>query len=141
MFSEKQKEAKGAAQLFDFIRNSYSSNLPLFSLAIELPGTGFIGSCGVSKIGDTIWECYYSLNREYWGKGFASEAMEALVDYCFHQSGIEEIRAYMSVENPRSSKVAEKIGMTFLGTHVHPAFKSKGKLYAISRAQHQKLTA
>ena len=130
-FTEEQKTPEGASQLFDYILQSYDTEEEVFSLAIERKGMGYVGSCGISPIDDGIYECYYSLNREYWGNGYATEAMEKLLDYCFNELKIDELRAYMSPDNPYSSSVAENIGMEYQGVEVHPVFENEGKMYTI----------
>lgn len=135
MFTDEQKTETGASALFEYILNSYESETPVFSMAIETEEYGYVGSCGLSPIDGDIWECYYSLNREFLKKGFATESLKVLIDYCFSQLKIDELRAYMSPENPDSSRVAERCGMEYKGIHVHPVFKNEGKLYSINRKQ------
>ena len=55
-FSATQKSPQGATHLLDFILESYKTDEPVFSLAIENQNNGYIGSCGVSKIDDEAWE-------------------------------------------------------------------------------------
>ncbi len=131
MFTEEQKTEEGASELFEFILNAYESETPIFSMAIETHEYGYVGSCGVSQIEEKIWECYYSLNREFLKKGIATESLKALIDYCFNELQIDELRAYMSPENPDSSRVAERCGMEYMGIQIHPIFKNEGKLYSI----------
>ncbi|MBD3274659.1 MAG: GNAT family N-acetyltransferase [Candidatus Marinimicrobia bacterium] len=137
-FTEEQKTVEGAGELFDAILASYETDEPIFSLAIQLKDAEYIGSCGLSPIEDGIWECYYSLNREYWGNGYATEAMSRLKDYAFQEMHIKELRAYMSPENPNSANVAEKIGMQYKGIDVHPVFQNEGLLYSVINPNRQK---
>lgn len=124
MFTEEQKTDEGASELFELILNAYDSESPIFSMAIETHEYGYVGSCGVSQIEDNIWECYYSLNREFLKKGFATESLKTLIDYCFNELQANELRAYMSPDNPDSSRVAERCGMQYMGIQVHPIFKN-----------------
>ncbi|MBS4035358.1 MAG: GNAT family N-acetyltransferase [Ignavibacterium sp.] len=133
MLTDEQKTETGASGLFEYVLNSYESDTPIFSMAIETEKYGYVGSCGLSPIDGDIWECYYSLNREFLKKGFATESLKALIDYCFNELNTEELRAYMSPENLDSSRVAERCGMEHKGIQVHPIFKNKGKLYCINR--------
>ena len=50
------------------------------------------------------------------GKGFASEAASAMVDYGFRERAAERIFALIFVGNDASRRVAEKAGMRFEGT-------------------------
>ncbi len=62
------------------------------------------GETGVIKVG-------YTISPEVQGRGYATEAVRALVDYAFDALGAEVVRAYASEENEPSIRVAEKVGM------------------------------
>ena len=82
---------------------------------------------------DHIVECYYSLLPKYTHKGYATEALLALIDFCFKKFNIDEIRAYMHPQNPSSEGVAKRVNMQYLGIKSHPQFKIDGKLYVIKK--------
>lgn len=128
-FSATQKTPEGASHLLDFILESYKTDEPVFSMAIEDHEHGYIGSCGISQIDDETWECYYSLNPRYWGNGFATEAMQAVIGWCRKNPEIKELRAYMHPEHKESERVAKRLGMINRGTQMHPVFEHEGKLY------------
>jgi RimJ/RimL family protein N-acetyltransferase len=86
-----------------------------------------------SEIESAVYECYYSLLPRYWGNGYATDATRALVHYCFENYPIDEVRAYMSPENPASAAVAQRVRMTCLGIHEHPLSGNRGKVYSITR--------
>lgn len=50
-------------------------------------------------------------SRSHWGRGFASEAAETLLDYGFNQLGIHRIYAHHLVRNPASGRILEKLGL------------------------------
>jgi RimJ/RimL family protein N-acetyltransferase len=135
MFTEEQKTRKGATELFNFVINSYNSDEPIHSYSIALKDDTYIGSCGLSKILDlnNVYECYYSLLKKYTNKGYATEAMKSLIEYCFDNLEINEIRAYMHPDNPNSEAVAKRIGMNYDGLQKHPVFGNKGKKYVIKK--------
>jgi RimJ/RimL family protein N-acetyltransferase len=62
------------------------------------------GEPGVIKVG-------YTIAPEFQRRGYATEAVRALVDYAFDVLGAEVVRAYASEENVPSIRVAEKVGM------------------------------
>ena len=130
-FSATQKTPEGAAHLLEFILESYKSGEPVFSMAIENHEHGYIGSCRLAQIDDEIWECYYSLNRKYWGNGFATEAMQAVTDWCRKNPDVKELRAYMHPGHKESERVAIRLGMENRGIQTHPVFEHKRKLYAM----------
>jgi ribosomal-protein-alanine N-acetyltransferase len=78
-------------------------------------GGGFGGSARVAELG-------YTLGRAYWGKGYATEAVQGMLDYA-RQLGLRRLEAYSFVDNPASARVLEKAGFTDLGviTRHYPA--------------------
>jgi aminoglycoside 6'-N-acetyltransferase len=62
------------------------------------------GEPGVIKIG-------YTIAPTSQGKGYATEAVRALVDYAFRLVGARVVRAYASANNIPSIHVAENVGM------------------------------
>jgi RimJ/RimL family protein N-acetyltransferase len=57
----------------------------------------------------------YVLRRDRWGRGYATEAAQLLVDFGFKDLGLYRIWATSHPDNPASSRVLEKIGMAFEG--------------------------
>jgi ribosomal-protein-alanine N-acetyltransferase len=57
-------------------------------------------------------EVGWRLARDAWGHGYASEAARAALDYGFGTLGLDEIVSMTAVENERSWRVMERIGMT-----------------------------
>jgi RimJ/RimL family protein N-acetyltransferase len=70
------------------------------------------GEPGVIKLG-------YTMAPAFQGKGYATEAIAALVAYAFDTLGVEIVRAYMSAENIPSARVAEKVGMHLVERFEH----------------------
>ena len=62
------------------------------------------GEPNVIKVG-------YTISPRFQGLGYATEAIQALVDYAFDTLGAEIVRAHASAENAPSIRVAEKVGM------------------------------
>jgi RimJ/RimL family protein N-acetyltransferase len=65
------------------------------------------GEPGVIKIG-------YTMSPSFQGRGYATEAVGALIDYAFDTLGADIARAYASAENIASIRVAEKVGMQLM---------------------------
>jgi RimJ/RimL family protein N-acetyltransferase len=63
----------------------------------------------------------YALTPEAWGKGLASEAVEAMIEAGFVMTGAVEVDASVRVENPTSRRVLEKAGFEFMGTGLQGA--------------------
>jgi len=56
-------------------------------------------------------EVHYSLFPEFWGKGFAKEALMTVLNFGFKQRQLHRISAEVAVSNLRSIKLLESIGM------------------------------
>jgi RimJ/RimL family protein N-acetyltransferase len=53
----------------------------------------------------------YTISPAHQGKGYATEAVQALVDYAFETLGADVVRAYAEASNVASIRVAEKVGL------------------------------
>ncbi|MEO0912779.1 MAG: GNAT family N-acetyltransferase [Pseudomonadota bacterium] len=86
---------------------------PGFRLAICLKGgSPLIGSVGM---GGTPATCAYFLDPDHWGKGYATEAMQAFLAACFASFGIDAIEADHFADNPASGRVLQKLGFVEIG--------------------------
>ena len=65
---------------------------------------------------DSSCEVGYILGKNYWGRGMMTEAMTAVLDFCFTQAGFQKVRARYASLNPASGRVMEKAGMSYLKT-------------------------
>ena len=85
---------------------------------MELRATGeFIGDCGLVYVegkGPEV-EVAYHLTKEWWGRGLATEAARACLDYGFRELGLREIIAICFPEHVASRRVMEKAGMRYVG--------------------------
>jgi len=57
-------------------------------------------------------EIGFGLGRSCWGKGYISEAGEALVQYAFNSLGLRRIEAEIDPDNQSSAKALEKLGFS-----------------------------
>src|SRR5574341_824954 len=76
----------------------------------------FIGRCGLlpwTIDGQNEVEVAYTIARDYWGHGFATEAARAILQYGFEKLNLSRLISIIDHDNIASQKVAEKIGMTF----------------------------
>jgi [ribosomal protein S5]-alanine N-acetyltransferase len=70
------------------------------------------GEFNIQDIRNRTGEIGYIVNPDYWGKGFATEAANLLIEFGFKQFSLHRIYATCDPRNIASSKVLEKIGMT-----------------------------
>jgi RimJ/RimL family protein N-acetyltransferase len=64
---------------------------------------------------DGIVEIAYGVAPEHQGRGYATEAAEALVAYAFTSGQVRVVRAHTLPENDASKRVLEKSGFRFVG--------------------------
>ncbi len=94
--------------------------------AVELKETdeaiGCVGYLPASasnlEIGEDQCEVGYWIAKTYWDKGICTEAMRAVVDYCFNVKGFSVLWGDYFPENPASGRVMEKCGFTDTGRQV-----------------------
>ena len=65
---------------------------------------------------DSSCEIGYILGQNYWGRGMMTEALKAVLDFCFTQADFQKVRARYASLNPASGRVMEKAGMSYLKT-------------------------
>jgi [ribosomal protein S5]-alanine N-acetyltransferase len=82
--------------------------------AVTLKPRGELIGCVGLKIEreDERAELGYWIGREYWGRGYCTEAARAVMDFGFEQLKLNRIEARHFVRNPASGRVMQKLGMT-----------------------------
>jgi RimJ/RimL family protein N-acetyltransferase len=81
-----------------------------------LGGAPFVGFCGIK---DVLFEAPFTpavevgwrLARAHWGKGYATEAARASLEFGFGTLALDEIVAFLLPANRRSAAVCERLGM------------------------------
>jgi len=73
-----------------------------------------VGACGLGRRASGAVELGYWIARQYWGRGFATEAGRALIDIA-RTIGLARLEASHFVDNPASARVLEKLGFTATG--------------------------
>lgn len=74
----------------------------------------FIGWSGLQYLPETHEvEIAYLLDRDYWGRGLATEAARSGLRFGFDETGQNEIVGIVHPDNKGSIKVLEKLGMRF----------------------------
>ena len=95
--------------------------------AVEIPGvTPFAGAVGLGTVTfpasfTPCVEIGWRIARPFWGRGYATEAARAALEFGFGRLGLERIVAFTTPANTRSLRVMEKLGMRFAGEFAHPS--------------------
>lgn len=86
--------------------------------AIELRDSHqMIGTCGLLKR-DYLPEpdVGYSLLSAFWGKGYVTEAVRALMTHSAEVRGLNTLEAIVNADNPKSRAVLDRLGFCFKET-------------------------
>lgn len=99
---------------------------------VEKSSNELIGWCGLWLLEESgEIETGYAIEKKFWGKGFAVEAAERILQYGFDELKLEKIVAVARPENNRSRRVMEKLGMKYDG--IGRFYKSDLVHYTIKR--------
>ena len=100
-----------------------------FQLAIVLSESGkLIGNCGIrlKQDNDREADIGFELSPEFWGRGFATEAGNAMVEFGFSELKLHRISSWCIADNAASGRVLEKLGLRLEGRlHQNEYFKSR----------------
>lgn len=82
------------------------------------PSREFLGVCGFSSHlpEHRRAEIGYWMLHQHWGKGIASECVEAIVRYGFEKLNLHRIGAQVDIGNVASSRLLERLGFSYEGT-------------------------
>lgn len=85
----------------------------------------FIGDCGITMQtieNEIVPEIGFHIIKQYWNKGYATEAAIECKNYAFDVLNYPKIFSYTTLKNIPSQKVAEKIGM-----QIYKVFEKNGE--------------
>lgn len=79
----------------------------------------FVGQCGLQCLegkpdADDI-ELAFVISRKHWGKGYATEAAQAVVSFGINNAGLRRIVAVTMEENTKSQRVLDKLKFRYEG--------------------------
>lgn len=79
-------------------------------------GDHLVGAISLEFNSESQAELGYWIGEPYWGKGYATEAAQALVSFAFNGMNLSKITARYLSTNKASGRVMEKIGMKHVRT-------------------------
>lgn len=85
---------------------------------VRLTDRAFIGTCGFGEIDFArgVGNINYVLAKPYWGKGYATEAVAAVLQFGFRRLGLRLIEAQAFRDNSASIRVLAKLGLRYRET-------------------------
>jgi ribosomal-protein-alanine N-acetyltransferase len=82
-----------------------------FSWAITRPPDDCVIGMIACRVREHAADIGYVMSRNYWNRGYTTEAVKAIVDWASNLEFVYRVWAVCDVENIASSRVLEKIGM------------------------------
>ena len=89
-----------------------------------------LGGVGFGGLGD-VHELGYALGRAYWGQGYATESVLAMIEHA-RGLGLRALEAFTFVENPSSARVLAKAGFSDMGV-VRRSYPKRGGMRQVRR--------
>lgn len=99
-------------KLNQMLDNWKSFGYGIFAVVLKEEAS-FIGYCGFTKEKDAISFGYVFCSK-YFGNGYGSEAVKAVLDYSFKTFKLSNVVAYVSPENTASKKILSKNNFSFV---------------------------
>ena len=108
---------------------------------IEKSNEEVIGYCGLFYFPDVCGqpetEIGYRLARPYWGRGYATEAARAVLNYAFNVLRMPRLIAIIDPLNVRSIRVVEKLGMYYEKDVMFKGYTHPDQVYTIECAENR----
>lgn len=113
-------EHESESQTYNFLSDvcDWYKRGAYFDWAVTLTDSGkMIGTCGFTSFDfeNARAEVGYVINPDFWGKGMATEAVSAVIEFAFKEIGANRVEAHFIEGNNASLRVMEKCGMSFEG--------------------------
>jgi [ribosomal protein S5]-alanine N-acetyltransferase len=128
----------------DFVQVQHRSGQAFIWGMVHAGETRVIGTIGLANFvpQHSRAEIGFAIASRYWGQGYTTEAVRAVLRFSFRDLQLNRIEAYCKVENVASARVLEKTGLRFEGVLREREF-IKGrfenlKLYAMLRGEYLK---
>ncbi|MBE6153041.1 MAG: GNAT family N-acetyltransferase [Firmicutes bacterium] len=112
---EPHKSEEVTKELYETWIKEYNNPNTYKWIVIEKESNEPIGTISVVRFyqEDLSAEIGYCYGKNWWGKGYATEALTKVIDYLLNDIGLEKVVARHLVSNPASGKVMEKSGMKY----------------------------
>ena len=133
MFFPPRTEADSRAYVARAIAARDEQPRQTYELAVTLRDGGrLVGACDLTGEGEGIVDIGYSLARDVWGQGYATEIVHSLVAAGFGALGVRNIVATVAPGNRASARVLEKAGFRRMGVEYRYRY-AKGHWWDMER--------
>ena len=113
-----QSEDESALILKSWICDNERTEILIYNFAIEDAKSKVVVGLFGLMLGKQKYrsaQVWYKIHPRYWGKGYATEALNSILDFGFQTLKLHRIEAGCAVENAASVRVMEKVGMILEG--------------------------
>lgn len=104
--------------LSEYTNELYRSSTTSHRFAVDTLDGKHIGNCSYYNLDETRGEVELGImigNRDYWNKGYGTDAVTTLVNYIFHQTDLNRIYLKTLDWNTRAQKSFQKCGFSSYG--------------------------
>ncbi|WP_349768937.1 GNAT family N-acetyltransferase [Hungatella hominis] len=111
---------------------------PIFELATN----ELIGCCGMRPFKTEIhtYEIGFHLCKQFWGKGYASEAANTVINDSFEILNATKLFAGHHPQNTASKKLLEKLGFRFIGANFYEPTGLYHPSYELNSGEYKRFT-
>jgi [ribosomal protein S5]-alanine N-acetyltransferase len=110
-FSEPPMDLEMARQTIEFFQNPDQD--PYCRFVMTLRSTGdFVGTCGFHHLDPELRqaELGYDVWKEYWKRGYGTEALEWLIRFSFERLDVDQLYVLIDRQNEASLRTAARFG-------------------------------
>lgn len=124
LWNKPQKDIEETIATIESVRNQYIQNNIGRFVVILKETNELIGWAGLKYNTEMVnnkihfYDIGYRLNEKFWGKGYASEASFAWLDYGFNKMNINLMEAAAQTDNIASNRILQKIGLVQTGQYL-----------------------
>lgn len=110
----------------NYISNMYKMEKKLQLGIYHRQDQDLIGTAGIHEINNTHLQGNFGIaigNKEYWGRGYGTQTLTALLNWAFNQRGLRGITLTVLGNNPRARQCYENCGFRLVGSIPESVFK------------------
>ncbi|TKC19057.1 GNAT family N-acetyltransferase [Robertmurraya kyonggiensis] len=127
-------KTENADELSKVIKAYDDNYSELLIMAISKIGdASLIGTCAVIKTEKDECEVGYRFSERHWGKGYGSDILKGLLQYCLHDLELMKANAIVEKDNIPSVKILENSPMQFIREYEEEDTNNIVRLYALDK--------